>query len=166
MMNKSAKTFSELQVEVLSTGRHFRLIKVFIYSPSGSKAISVPADFETDFASIPGFATIFVPKLGRYTQPSVVHDYLCREANSWGERSKGDTVFRQAMEAVGVGVVKRWAMYVAVLLAGMVAWASARVGIKGRVGRQYDEDEEARKAVTGSKAGMNPAETEEQNSPV
>ena len=147
-MNNTPSLFSELHVEVLTTGRHFRLIKEFTYTPTEKDKVIVPIDFKTDFASIPWLATIFIPKLGKYTQPSVIHDYLCREADTWQDRSNGDTVFRKAMKAVGVGLIRRWAMYIAVWIAGVIAWTLAKVlKIRGRVGKQWAEDQALKKAT-------------------
>jgi hypothetical protein len=146
-MSEVDTIFSELHVEVLNTGRHFSLLKEFIYSPPEGEAVVAHAGFKTDFASIPRVATIFIPKLGRYTQPAVIHDYLCRKADNWKQRRQGDKVFREAMEVVKVHLVKRWLMYWAVWVAGMIAWGLAKVGIHGRVRKQYDEDERAKKAA-------------------
>lgn len=140
IMNEAVEPFTELHVQVLATGRHFRLTEDFTYFPPGGEAIVAPANFRTDFASIPRFATLVVRKLGRHTQPAVIHDYLCREANTWQENSEGDTVFREAMKAVGVVFLKRWAMYVVVWVAGVIAWAIWTFKINGRVGKQAEED--------------------------
>ncbi len=142
-MTETTRLFTTLHVEVLTTGRNFRLTKEFTYSPPGDKPIIVPVDSKTDFASIPRLLTILIPKLGKHTYPAVVHDYLCRTAPNWKARATGDQVFRQAMEAIGVGCLKRWAMWLAVRLAGWFFWT---FNINGRVGKQADEErKEARK---------------------
>jgi hypothetical protein len=136
-MTKDPRSFDTLYVEVLATGRNFRLTKDFGYRQSGSTPIITPAEFETDFASIPRFVTIFVPKLGRYTYPAVTHDYLCRIAQTWKERSIGDRIFRKAMADAGVGFLRRGAMWLSVYLAGWFVWT---LNFKGRVGKQEEED--------------------------
>ncbi len=142
-MNEAANPFSDLHVKVLATGRHFLLTEDFTYTPLAGDAIVARTDFKTYFASIPRFATLFVRKLGKHTQPAVIHDHLCRKAEKWQERSDGDTVFREAMKAVGVGFLKRWAMYLAVWIAGVIAFGLWTVKINGRVGKQKVEDDKA-----------------------
>jgi len=50
------------------------------------------------------------------------------------------------MKDVGVGFLRRWAMWLAVFLAGLFVW---KLKINGRVGKQADEDriEAERKAA-------------------
>ena len=120
-MPETTRLFTTLRVDVLTTGRNFRLTKDFCYSPPGANPIIVPAGSETDFASIPRLLTILIPKLGRHTYPAVVHDYLCRTAPNWRARASSDQVFRQALKAIGVGLLKRWGMWLVVFLTGWVA---------------------------------------------
>ena len=145
-MAKATNPFNALYVEVLTTGRNFRVTKEFRYTKKGTKPVVVPVDSKTDFASIPRPLTFFIPKLGKYTYPAVVHDYLCRTAKSWKERRAADLIFRLAMKDAGVGFLRRWAMWLAVWLAGLVFW---KMNINGRVGKQADEDrrEAERKAA-------------------
>lgn len=151
-MTEDTRLFTPLHVEVLTTGRNFRLTREFTYSRPGAKPIIVPVDSKTDFASIPRALTILIPKLGKHTYPAVVHDYLCRTALNWKARVTGDRIFRQAMEAIGVGFLKRWAMWLAVFMAGWVVWTFK---INGRVGKQAEED----KIEAEEKAAQNQQQT-------
>ena len=78
--------------------------------------------FETDLASVPRFLTWLVPRYGRYTKASLIHDYLCSTADpkvgSPTDRFKADEVFREAMRELKVGWVRRWMMW------GAVTWAT------------------------------------------
>ena len=136
-MTETVGSFNTLYVEVLTTGRDFRLTQDFSYSPPGVKSVVAPADSETDFASIPRLVTWLIPKLGKHTYPAVIHDRLCRTASNQKERATADWVFRKGMEDAGVGFPKRWVMWLAVRIAGWVVWT---FNINGRVGKQADED--------------------------
>lgn len=93
--------------------------------------ITVPAGFETDFASVPRVFTWMVPKYGKYTLASVLHDYLCEQLHEgrarWIPASDEklviltsrdvDGLFRRVMREQDVPVLQRWIM-----------WAGVRVG--------------------------------------
>jgi len=79
--------------------------------------------FETDFASIP----LVVPKWllnplggglldkdGNSRLPAVLHDHLCRTAQSYRKRVIADKIFLEAMKTTGVGRAGRRIMYSAV----------------------------------------------------
>lgn len=151
-MSEHNKPFSTLYVEVLSTGRNFQLTEDFSYLREGEDTITAPKNFETDFASIPRYVTFVVPKLGKYTQPAVIHDYLCRTADSWNKRAEGDKVFRLAMKDAGVGRLRRRAMWLAVYLAGWFVWT---FGIDGRVQKQKDQDEDNARKEAEETAAQN-----------
>ena len=60
---------------------------------------SVPIGFETNFTSVPRIFMWLVPRSGRYTKASVLHDYLSRE---WVPADKisrcdADGLFRRSM---------------------------------------------------------------------
>ena len=91
----------------------------------------VPKGFKTDFASIPGFLTSFIPSHGRFDAAAIVHDYLYREKPfirvSLGyyriQRKDADGIFRRIMKELGVGLFRRNIMYRAVRLGGAIPWA-------------------------------------------
>lgn len=101
-------------------------------SPEG---IIVPAGFETDFASIPfGLWNLF-PPLGPWARPAIIHDFLyatrgtgCWQGRYWASwpegysRARADSIFREAMEVVGVPAWRRAVMYRAVRLGGAGGW--------------------------------------------
>lgn len=76
--------------------------------------IVVPAGFVTDLASIPRIFRGLLPQNDRHRLAAVVHDYLCRQAQSRKERARGDRIFREAMFDLGVPGWKRWVMWAAV----------------------------------------------------
>jgi hypothetical protein len=82
--------------------------------------ISVPAGFETDFASVPRLPLAYWLTGDTAHASAVVHDYLCRHwytacRITWAEAAK---VFREAMAHEGVPLWRRNLMYFAVRLAG------------------------------------------------
>jgi hypothetical protein len=84
------------------------------------RAVTVPAGFVTDFASIP---TVFYSLLrpdGEYAYAAVVHDYLY-----WTQtrsREEADHVFKMAMEDFKIDRLKLSTIYNAVRIGGGLAW--------------------------------------------
>ncbi len=122
-----------LVVEVMPSGRKFRLAVPFTFdwryrAKYPGLRIRVAAGFVTDFASIPRFARLLIPKLGRYNKAAVVHDAIYQGAfsttgPSWvWERKDADDAFLAGMVALGVAPWKRRLMYWAVRVGGWAAW--------------------------------------------
>ncbi len=85
--------------------------------------IEVPQGFVTDFASIPRSLWWILHPTGIYGSAAIVHDYLCREAvrehNYIVPNHKiAALIFADGMTELGVGSVKRMAMYRAVMWFG------------------------------------------------
>lgn len=120
--------FSPLLVSPLPDGRRWRLRMNFRFSYlDAEKKIShivVPANFVTDFASVPRiFWSLFQP-WGRYGKAAVVHDYLY--ACGRNSRKFADEMFLKAMKLLGVTKWRRSIMYWAVRLGGWRAWRQYR----------------------------------------
>lgn len=88
-------------------------------------------DFVTDLASVPRWLTWLFPRYGLYTKAAVLHDYLCQHLPREGEqppahlagvhdRTDADEVFRNAMRAEGVPIMRRWLMWAAVNWATLI----------------------------------------------
>lgn len=75
--------------------------------------ITVPAGFQTDFASVPRIFWSLFPPDGRYTGAAVVHDWICKTDNIRTWKEKAD-IFIEAMEVLKVPWIKRQTMYWAV----------------------------------------------------
>ncbi len=82
---------------------------------------SVEAGFITDLASIPRAFRSIIPQVGRHIQPSIVHDW-CYESKTYLTREEADLLFLDGMKAVGVGWLRRRAMYSAVRAFGWTLW--------------------------------------------
>lgn len=98
-----------LRVEKIGKNK-WMLLSPLVYI--GTSTITVPAGFETDFASVPQFAWWFcAPCAGNHAKPAVLHDFLCETTSN---QKLTDKLFLEAMKTNGVGWVKRAAMYWAV----------------------------------------------------
>jgi hypothetical protein len=85
----------------------------------------VPAEFRTDFASVPRAFVWLIPSYGRYTKAAILHDFLCNEAAAGRfDRDDADGLFRRAMRELGVSFLRRWLMWAAVALA--TQWIAVR----------------------------------------
>jgi len=102
-------------------GRHARLLEPYRrWTVFG--VVTVPAGFETDFASIPRLFWSVIPKVGRYNHAAVIHDYLYRTQPDGWTRGMADTVFQDLMREDGVCASRAWTMHRAVRLGGWVTW--------------------------------------------
>jgi len=104
----------------------FKIVLPFTYyidKLGGNLKVEIPPGFRTDFASVPKLFRIVVPPIGRYGKAAVVHDYLCEYNIAWQldeqgnwvyyavSRKEADKIFRNAMEVLGVGKIKRNTMF-------------------------------------------------------
>jgi hypothetical protein len=101
--------------------------------------VTVPAGFDTDYASIPRALWSIYPPDGEYTEAAVVHDFLYwQHAVSTAElrkvtREEADDVFLEALALLGVPLARRRLMYRAVRVGGAGPWAKAerqRLGLE------------------------------------
>lgn len=110
-----------------------RLLEALEYRVGGidsPETITVPAGFETDFASIPFGVRNLFPPLGLWARPAILHDYLYATGGKgpgvsrWEPytRKEADDIFREAMKVVGVPAWRRAIMYRAVRLGGGSGW--------------------------------------------
>lgn len=80
----------------------------------------VPPGFVCDLASIPGFITPILPKIGNHDKAAVGHDYLFR--TQLCPRSTADRFFLHGMADQGVELWRRQAMYGGVRIGGWRQW--------------------------------------------
>lgn len=142
------------EAEVTRGGRAcVRLLEPLEYrvgSADSAETITVPAGFETDFASIPWGLWNLFPPLGPWARPAIIHDFLyATKGKGWFgppgvrgrrrwitgpirpnssapvyTRAEADAVFLEAMGVVEppVPVWRRQLMYLAVRLGGGRGW--------------------------------------------
>jgi hypothetical protein len=112
-----------LKVEPLDNGREWRLLDPFKYhvgAEDSDEVIHVPADFVTDFASVPRAFWSLIPPWGSYGKAAVVHDY-CYGAELY-PRKRCDEIFLEAMTVLEVPTWKRQLMYRMVRAFGWISW--------------------------------------------
>ena len=110
---------NSLDVRIIRKGK-VQLISDFHYRiPDTDDIIVIPKSFICDFASIPRMLRVFVTGTGKTRKPSVIHDWLYR--NAIGTRLSADQIFRDAMKEAGMGW-KRHAVYYGVRVGGSFAW--------------------------------------------
>jgi hypothetical protein len=112
-------------------GSTWRLVEPLGYA-GRDETFTVPAGFTTDFASVPQALTWLVPRYGRYTKAAILHDYL------WGECRAGrfgwadaDGILRRTMRELDVPFLRRWLMWGAVRLAGIVTRSPSSLWTQG-----------------------------------
>ena len=121
-----------LRVEILDRTKAGRvlvkLLEPFSYdvgSEGSGETITVPAGFESDFASIPRLFWRIEPPLGRSGKAAVIHDYLyVTKGLGRYTREQADQIFRQALGVLGVPPIKRDLMFRAVRIGGGGGWGS------------------------------------------
>jgi hypothetical protein len=128
---------SELTITHLSgkdrhSWRRWRLAEPLIYEVGGrgsGRFILVTKGFNTDGTSIPRPLWPILPVWANYSSAGVIHDYLCcliadntphPEAPT---RADADRIFFEAMTALNVGWVQKYALYWGVRFA---AWLGLR----------------------------------------
>jgi hypothetical protein len=110
-----------LVVSPFAEGVYWFLHAPLIYEDSASNEIVVARYFVTDFASIPRFLWLLLPKWDGYGMPSVVHDYLYWEQQGHN-RCMADNVLLSAMKDQDVAKWKCVVIYYALRLFGFFAW--------------------------------------------
>jgi hypothetical protein len=102
-----------------------------------SDRFTVPADFRTDFASVPRVVVWLIPRFGRYTAAAILHDWLCTVGIETGvvTSPEADGLFRRVMREQGVPVVRRWLMWAGVRWDALTdadrraGWAASAPGV-------------------------------------
>lgn len=101
-----------------------RLLRGFSYWDRGGNVYTVPAGFETDFASTPRWLWPIAPPLGRYAKAAVLHDYLYVFQST--DRRTADRLLREGSALLGVPAHVRWLLWAAVRAFGSTGWRRDR----------------------------------------
>jgi hypothetical protein len=78
--------------------------------------ITVPAGFVTDGASTPVAFWWLIPPFKRTKRAAVVHDYLCRNAETFGQRTFADKLFKVMLIEDGLSTIRAHLGYLGVRL--------------------------------------------------
>lgn len=106
----------ELNLKWVGGRRPYKVAQRYRYdSALLDQVIEVPAQYRTDFASVPRIFWRILPPHGPYVPAAVVHDWLCDLAGRSGiDSPTTHKVFLEAMEVLQVPAWKRAIMYRAV----------------------------------------------------
>lgn len=108
---------SDLKVHIKDDEKTWVLDEPLIFSSDlMDRIITVPAGFETDFASVPRVPFVYTLMGNVAHKAAVVHDFLY--VSAIGDKATADKVFMEAMKATGVWAWRRYPMYWAVYLFG------------------------------------------------
>ena len=127
-------SFTTALIVALGDGRRWRVVYPFTYrvgSKDSLECITVPANFDTDFASVPKILW-FLPYWAKYNKPGPLHDYLYKVKQIMGQpitRKRADDIFYESMlvdfRDHRSGPVIAWLEYRAVRLFAWMAWGKA-----------------------------------------
>lgn len=111
----------DIAVAINAAGTRFTLLRPHSFC---EEAITIPAGYRCDFASVPKLLWFWLPPLGRYQRAALLHDWLYDQhrRDGLGSRAKTDAVFLRQMKRDGVGWRTRWTMYLAVRAFGWRFW--------------------------------------------
>ncbi len=105
----------ELKLKVLPNGSWCELLEPLHITVLGAK-FTIPAGFQTDFASVPKMFWSIIPPMGLYTIAAIAHDFLYWDKTY--ARKFADKVFKALMEFYKVAKIKIIVMYAAVRIGG------------------------------------------------
>lgn len=118
-------TFLDALILEYIDGTHWRLVTAFDYKPKYGAVITVPANFHTDFASVPRMLWVWLPPTGQYGKAAVIHDFLYTSP-ARRTRAECDALFVEAMTDLGVAPLRRKVMWLGVRLGGWFPWRRYR----------------------------------------
>lgn len=109
--------------------RRYCLINPLDYK-GGEDCWTVPAGFQTDYASVPAAVRWLFPQDDDYTMAAILHDWFCDAGIKEGKISArdADAVFRRVMRELGVPFMRRWAIWTGVRW-GALANKTRRPGV-------------------------------------
>ena len=104
-------------VKIYRYGEMPELTENLNYYVNDHYVIVIPKGFKTDFASIPRIFWNIIAPIGKWTLPSVLHDYLYSEGYRLGiSRKQADKIFYQAMRKSFVAPITANIMWACVRL--------------------------------------------------
>jgi len=100
---------THLKVELINNkGKKWKVLEDLTYH-SDYGMITVPKDFQTDFASVPRIPVVFELVGDRGHAAATVHDWLYQHGDL--SRKQADLVLRQALRDTNVGKARSYVMY-------------------------------------------------------
>lgn len=121
-----------IDVRLVGPDRWMTLTPVRYNSDVAKRRITVPAEFVTDFASVPRAPLAYLIAAGRARGPALIHDHLY-QAPGWDDRDLADAIFSEAMDLdqPELGIYREpgpitFAMWGAVRAFGWIPWQRRR----------------------------------------
>jgi hypothetical protein len=97
----------------------------------GNITETVPAGFETDFASIPAFAAVFGFDDDDWCEAAALHDWIYRRRQEYGKKVADDE-FWLALRVTGCPPLKSWIIHRMVSWFGGSAWRNSTAILAGK----------------------------------
>jgi Protein of unknown function (DUF1353) len=94
---------------------------VYMSSYTGG-VITVPAGFQTDFASVPRIPIAFLLCGDTASMPAVLHDWLYTAPHPVPDRAVADAIFKEAALGEGVPAWRVCLLWLGVRLGGAAYW--------------------------------------------
>lgn len=118
-------------------GSVVRLLEPLVYVAHDGARIVVPAGFECDLDSrpgwLPGFIRMWMASAIKAAAPAILHDYLYRNGGYYESdgfkhigKMRADQLFREALEDEEDTAVSRWLFWGGVFAGGAKAWYTHR----------------------------------------
>jgi hypothetical protein len=99
----------DLLDEPVDGTKWFRSTLPFTFCRPNGVCIHVPANVDTDFATIWKCFRWLLSRVGKHSKAAVLHDYLC--TSKIVSRKLADRIFNEAMEPLKVNWIKRRLFY-------------------------------------------------------
>ena len=126
------------------------VIEPFSFVYSREIAVLVPVGFMTDLASVPNVFGPVVPKIGYWSQPAVVHDYLYHQHREGIDtvmtRARADRIFFEGIKIkakeydVPLYLRRDWLIYGGVRAGGQESWMTPEEKEARKESMYPDED--------------------------
>ena len=104
----------------MDNSSYWKVLSPLTYITNDNIKITVPKDFNTNFASVPRIFWSLLPPWGRYGKAAIVHDFLYYSGIY--SKKETDLIFLEAMKSLNVVKWKRYTMYYSVKKFGFIAW--------------------------------------------
>lgn len=105
-------------------GQHFALLEDIVFERPNGEKITIKANEQSDGASAPRPLWNLFPPFGKYWPAAYLHDVLYRYSQL--PKDVCDTIFKEAMQALGVDEETVFSLYESVHFGGQAAFDEDR----------------------------------------
>jgi hypothetical protein len=107
-------------------GLNFTLVESFTFTRPNGEVVTVSKGATSDGASVPRAMWLTLPPFGTYWMAAFLHDDLYRRSDF--DKEKCDTIFKEAMDYLKVGVIDETRLYEGVSHLGAISYLEDRKG--------------------------------------